>query len=120
MRQQSNLNLSVSGQPATVPNSLLNTNSLTVSCTLANLSSATITIERIQNANGVTDALDTYTGSTVANRSVSLGSVAHHQFRFTATWSGGSQQSAVGVSVSSTGNGASFSATLNLTTVHTQ
>jgi hypothetical protein len=111
--------LGCSGQPLTLPNSLLNSGNLTVSYTLSSLTSATITVEGIQNANGVTDVLDTYTGATVSNRSVSLGSVTYDSFRFVATFAG-SQQSAVSVSVSSTGNGAAFSANLNLTNVATQ
>ena len=118
MQSTTNFNLSASGQPFLVVNDVENSSSIRVAYALKNLSTAVVTCEGISNATGAV-VLDSYSGGTVSNRNISLGGIAFDSLRFTATFSG-VQQSAVAVSVSSSGSGATFSAVLNLPNVHTQ
>ena len=117
MNNVSSFVLATSGQPLTVGNSVNASSSLTVQYTVAGLPlNLTLYVSGIKNASGEVAVLDSYisTGSTV--RTINL-SDTYDQFRFVGVWSG---IASIAVQISSTGNGATFSAALDLANIATQ
>lgn len=119
--QTANLTLVISGQPVTVPNSLQNSSSLTISYTPQNTTqSYSVSVEGVTLASGESTVLDTLTNQTgnIVARSISLSSVLFDSYRIIGTWSGAAQQFSVAVAMVSTGAGAPYSSSLDIAVIH--
>jgi len=105
-----NINLSISGQPVFVHNSVNIQSGGTLKAAYAVKgapATLTVTVQGVKNATGDQIVLDSYTGTADTTRSISL-TDTYDSFLVTAVWTGGTSSVGVNATISSTGAGSGF------------